>query len=224
MIKQLKKHRLLFGLLFLAGLIEMIALGIVLGSPAKLAAKAVQATSTPAPTSLDPGIQALQAELNRSTLSNFAREGVEEKISMAQRLATAQAIGASQPRDEKIAPTLAPAPVELLLAQLPQEGIFEGSEGIISPSVAQITNVWQGTFHGYVWQVFAGSPADRSDLGILMIFQEDPVMGKRTFEVIQAPGTPGKLRIVEVQDNLITLQTIDDNPLVFDLETKKFQE
>lgn len=224
MLNLLKKYRTIFGILILIGLIELIALLLVWEMPSKLIARTGMTTSTPAPTSPDPKIQALQVELNRPQLSDFARESLQEKIKMAELQATEQAVGAGQPRNEKVAPPLAPASSEMLLAQQVPEGIFEGSEGMVSPSVAQISNVWQGTYQGYMWQVFAGSPADRSDLGILMIYIENPVEQKRSLEVVQAPGNPGKLRIMEVKDAVITLQTIDGIQLFFNMETKKFQE
>jgi hypothetical protein len=176
------------------------------------------------PTVVDPRVQELRNELDNKALDKAARESIEEKLKMAERIAAERFAGAAQPRDEKTAPALPPGP--LLSAEealnVP-EGIFEGSQGLIRPSMAQINNGWQGVRSGEVWQVFAGALADDAAQGLVIIFRENPEKMNRTLLEIQAPGKTGSLSILSVKDHLMVLQTGSGSQLTLNLDTLSFE-
>ena len=238
-----KKTRFFIGLAGLVAILGVAALVLVFRLTSAQGEKAEEQIATPTPMAVaqealqptlepnlvepqvvDPAIQSLRDELLNPDLSAEARKSVEEKLEMAERMALEQASGASQERIEKAAPDFPSELPEVFKVLEFEEGIFEGSEGMIRPSVAQIINVWQGMVKGHLWQVFAGSPADRSDLGALYIFIENPAEMKRTMETVIAPGATGRLRILAVEEGVMTLETLDGKQLFFDLETRQFHE
>lgn len=174
----------------------------------------------------DPLVQSLTKDLDDPRLSDIARSGVEEKIEIASRMATEQAAGASQPQTTKVAPTLEPGGAGFLNLHEYKEGIFDGSEGMIRPSTAQIVNGWQGMYEGHLNQVFAGASAEQSETGILIVFVEDPTTMSRDMKMVSAPGETGKLTIIAVdkENGKITLETLDGKTLYFNFDTSTFQE
>ena len=215
-------------LLILLGVAVILGAAVLLITRTTIAARsaaeqrAAVFTITPFPN--NPLIQELQVELRDKGLTKPARESVLEKLTMAERLAADQAAGASRERKEKEAPLLPPSASLMNDALNVPEKVFSGSQGMIRPSMAQISNCWQGVRDGKVVQVFAGSLPDLSRQGILVIFQEDPEQMKRTMNIVQAPGKTGMLRILSVRGNVVTLQAEDISKLIFSLETMEFRK
>lgn len=178
--------------------------------------------STPFPN--NPTILDLQIQLQNNKLSKPAQESVAEKLEIAQRMAAFQAAGANVIKRAKEAPAL-PSSASLVMDALDvPEGIYEGSQGLIRPSVAEVSNCWQGVYDGKVIQIFAGSLSSQSEIGVLIIFQEDPVQMTRTMQEVQSQTGTGKLRIISVKNEKVTLRTEEKRKLYFSLETMEFMK
>jgi len=166
----------------------------------------------------------LRQALQRDSLSEPARRSLQEKLAMAEQMAAEQAAGAQAPRQEKVAPPLPAAALQTQAEPQPElEGIFEGSQGLIKPAMADIRNVWQAERDGILIQVFAGALPDQPEQGLVLIVQIRPDL-RRTMEMRQAPGATGALRIIEARQALLLLAAEDGSRLTFDLNTLSFQE
>jgi len=176
--------------------------------------------STPYPD--DPAIQELLGELQNQDLSKPAQESVLEKLVMAERMASEQAAGARQAKQEKEPPDLPPSASLMNNAWNVPEGIYEGSQGLIRPSMADISNCWQGVRNGKIIQLFAGAYPDQSDVGILIVYEEHPEQMNRTMKIIPTQTRSGKLSIVSVREDEVTLKAADKTKLVFSLKTMEF--
>lgn len=217
----------LLGIAFFAGLIIFL---VITSTPASSVPSSASAnTPTPKPTATriprDPRVEDLKSQLNNPNLSVDARDSVEEKLAMAERMATQQAAGAQKPHGNKVAPTLPSSAA--LRSSNPLDvptGIFEGSQGMINPATAQIVNVWQGVWDGRVWQVFAGAPADNSNQGLVLVFVEDPQKMNRTMQIVKSPPQYDILTIVSVLEGEITLKSANGAQIYFNLANMKFHQ
>lgn len=187
------------------------------------AAAGKQAGQVATPVPADSEVEQIRRALESDNLSEPGRRSLEEKLAMAERMAAEQAAGAQLPRREKVAPPVPASAIENQAAPI-QEGIFEGSQGLVRPPTADIRNVWQGERNGILVQVFAGSLPGEPARGILLVIQANPEnMGRQT-EWIQAPGGAGALRIVEARESLLILAGQDGSLLAFNLDTLSFQD
>jgi hypothetical protein len=224
MISFLHKYRILIGLFVLLIVVEAV---ILIANWRSLLGWGIAvsgiATPTPVPLSIDPQIRALEERLKDNSLSQEAREGVIEKLTMAQRMATQQAAGASAERKEKKAPPLPTSSAAQLINPLNMpDQILEGSQGMIQPTTAQISNCWQGVRNGKAWEIFAGALVDDPQQGVLLIFADDPAKISRAMQIVKAPGKNGVLRILTADAKVMTLETADGSKLRFSLETMEF--
>jgi hypothetical protein len=225
-----RKYRIILigvlgGIILLAAVLLLISrLGhkngaiAVSGAPSPTAV----ATSLPTPAS-NPQIMGLEDTLRDNSLSKEAREAVVEKLNMAKRMAAEQAAGASQEKKEKQSPAIAPtAAAQLLQPTVVPDQLFEGSQGMIRPSMAQISNCWQGTRNGSVWEIYAGALANHPEQGALFVFTNNAERMTRAMRIIKGPAKSGLLRILSVDGVNVTLQTADGTKLKFSLKTLKF--
>ena len=206
-----------------AAVIGLLALLAILALNLSAAQSMPQPQAGPADT--DPQVLKLKSQLKRDDLSPETRAMLDEKRIMAERMALERIDPDPRPVEErgpKVAPPLAEpllaAPVEPLW-----EGIFEGSEGMVRPSVAQIQNGWQGSRGGSVFQVFVGATAQEPARGVLLgaqIANDQPAAARDTY---LAPDGAASLRILEVDENGLLLETDTENRLYFDLATRQFQ-
>jgi hypothetical protein len=168
----------------------------------------------------------LKQLLASEDLSDEARRSLEEKLEMAERLA-AQRAGTGELRSTKVAPEV--PPVELFGIQQQgepedDEGIYEGSEGIIRPSLADINNVWQGTRGGMYMQVFAGSFSEmRGGEGVVIVIDLQPDHPSGPMTTYPAPAGAGALRILEVGETAVVLTTESGERLEFNLISRTFE-
>ena len=214
-----EKKRWINGFVLLAVIAGAAALAMSCANPA--AGLRAEPAATPAPAD-DAQIVQLKTALESGKLSEPARRSLQEKLAMAERMQAEQAAGAQLPRREKAAPPLPQAAAPNLPEPL-QEGIFDGSQGLVRPSSADILNVWQGARNGNVFQVFAGSlPGDPSQ-GILLVVQIAPDMKRKT-TWLRPPGQPGALRITAAGGPLLTLAGQDGSTLTFNLDTLSFED
>lgn len=190
-----------------------------------------QATATPAPGELrvqvvsapDNPIQTMLEKLFDPQVDLQARQSLGEKIDMAKLQATQQAAGELD-RAPKKAPASLPAAAQKTVLQADfQEGLLEGSEGIIQPQEGVISNMWQGRIKSDYVQVFAG--AEMSDLqqGLLIvrIISADRAKTQQMrFNPLQADGS---LKIQSVNGGRVTLLLENGKGLVFNLSTLSFE-
>ena len=214
-----QKPHWIYGVITIVVLVGLTLAVMVMAGAA--VGKQAEPVATPVPA--DPEVEQLRKALENDNLSEPARRSLQEKLTMAEQMAAEQAAGAQLPRREKVAPPAPASAIENLAAPI-QEGIFEGSQGLVRPSTADIRNVWQGERKGILVQVFAGSLPGEPARGILLVVQVGPEdMGRQT-EWIQAPDGAGALRIVEAHEASLTLAGQDGSLLTFNLETFSFQD
>lgn len=170
----------------------------------------------------DEQVAKLREQLQSDTLSAEGRRSLEEKLVMAERMATQRAVGAQSGGSKDAPPLPLSAPAAATEAPL-VEGIFPGSQGLIKPSQADVLNVWQGERDGVLYQVFAGSTATEPRQGALIVAQENPDKPVREQQGYLAPTGITSLRILSVEGMRVLLETDLGGSLTFDLETRSFE-
>jgi hypothetical protein len=210
---------------WIAGLITIV---MVFGLVVVVLLQGTNASGTPTLQETTPDMEneeiaRLRRLLAKDDLSAEDRRGLEEKLEMAERMAAEQA-APRQPRSTKIAPP------QSFSAQYNEqepaftEGIFEGSEGLIRPSLADIANLWQGSRNGKQMQVFAGAFSENlGGEGVIIVMDLLPDKPIGTMTNYPAPDGTGPLRIVEVGESEVVLQTVSGDRLIFDLTSRSFQ-
>lgn len=200
----------------LAGIFSLVR-GTSTSQPAALLAQST-------PSAEDQHIQQLREILSKNNLSEEGRSSVQEKLEMAERLADQQAAGkaarsASQnAKDPGSAASFWQAPEQPLT-----EGIFEGSQGLVRPSAADIANVWQGQMSGAVYQIFAGSTVDDSPRGLVIVVKLDPDKPAGERQTYIDPDGSARLRILEVQGNRLLLENDQSIQSYFNMESRTFE-
>jgi hypothetical protein len=168
---------------------------------------------------LSPGeaqIATLQAALQDPRLDALMKKSLQEKLEMAVLIATNQAISAVvTPVYAQEEATNIPYPTPYL-----DSGIFEGSDGIIRPSIAAVQNGWQGTLDGILFQVFAGADASDANQGIIIVISHDTGQMGRSMDAYPAQQLHGWLRIESVTDGLFELISQDGTLYQFDLRSR----
>ncbi len=206
-------------------LISVLSL-LVVGGLLLSRSSAVQAV-LPKPTAVVGGenqeMLHLQSVLQNDSLSPEVRGSVEEKLAMAERMAVEQAQG-QVTHGPKVLTPLPTQPAALITTVHPiEEGIFEGSAGLIRPSMLNVVNGWQGLWNGSVIQVFAGASPLNSNQGIFLWVAMNQDGSGRKMKMLNAPDQSGALRIKSVENGFVSLDSEGGDPLVFDLNTQSFQ-
>lgn len=103
-----------------------------------------------------------------------------------------------------------------------EEGIYEGSGGLISNAIASIQNSWEGQRGSTALRVLAGSFAEEPAKGLLVVI--DPQGSEQPGpHFYAAPESAGTLRIIEVQESQVVLQTESGEQILFDLVTRSYR-
>lgn len=170
-----------------------------------------------------PAKEGLQAQLMDPGLDLQSRESLIEKIELQKRAEANLQVGKDNPAPKTPSNQVNPGAIP---AQLKVEsGIFEGSEGMIRPDQAVITNYWRGVLNGKILIAFAGSKAGDENQGMIILVTAslDPAVSDTTFENFLAPSQAGKMRVVDMKDNhILELQPANGPMVKFDLNTKTF--
>jgi hypothetical protein len=154
----------------------------------------------PAPSSdyispLENDINTYREMLNNGHPDEQMRRSLEEKLAMTERLATQMAPG-QPPRNPDQTPELFP-----YTAPPFQTGIIVGQGAEFRPSEARIQNRWLGIVNGEYVVVFAGSPANDPEQGILYIRWIDPdTRGTTGGGSYPTPEKSGSVRIVQAEE------------------------
>jgi hypothetical protein len=171
---------------------------------------------------VSPTQESMQDQLMDPNLDQQSREMLIEKIELEKRSETDKQAGIDNPAPK--VPSVQ-ADKAVIPAQLQVEtGIFEGSEGMVRSERAVISNYWQGVVNGKVYIAFAGAKPGENAQGVIVlaIASLDPAVNEIAFEEFLAPGTVGKLRVIDAKDGIVVLQQVNGGQLKFDLTTKKF--
>lgn len=169
-------------------------------------------------------IQKISEQLKNEQLSPEARSSLQEKLEIASRMATQQALSRPDPSAGALPKVPPPLPAEALANGSPDviEGIFSGSQGLVRPSQATVTNMWQGERDGKLYQVFAGAGFDDPTQGLLIVSVQQPDKPYGARAEYLAPARSGALRILEVTGMQIAVVTENGANLTFDLALKQF--
>jgi hypothetical protein len=123
-------------------------------------------------------------------------------------------------KDPQAVQQLAALPAELPVEI--QEGIYEGSGGLLRTWEADIRNTWEGSRGGQQLRILAGAPVDDPSSGLVIVI--DPVAAGENAGLYgyASPGS-GPLRITSVEDTQVTLQQEDGSLVIFDLLKRAFR-
>mgnify|MGYP000368555559 CR=1 FL=1 len=188
----------------------------------------VAAALNPAPVGDGTAAQAealdrLQANLQAEGLSDTLRLGLQEKLAAAQwaERIRQQGVVNPAPKNQMAAlalpmPTPAPAPEA-------GEAIVAGSDGLITPALADIQNTWLGLLGDEEIAVLAGAQSGDASQGVLIILRGALHQPEMTGETFLAPAGVGSLRIVARQDSELMLESASGAALRFDLAEKRFK-
>jgi len=164
-------------------------------------------------------IATLQAALDSGQGDSLVRRSLEEKLEMAVRIATQKAQALQVTPEVEIQQVMTPYPTPLF-----ETVLFEGSEGLIQPSVADVQNGWQGVIDGTRLQMFAGADAADARQGVLILITFDAITGGRSMAVLPALQPQGWLRIVSVEDGIFEPVSQVGATLYFDFRTLEYSD
>jgi hypothetical protein len=142
-------------------------------------------------------------------------------------MSTEQAAARQKRGGENLPKNPPPLPAEAMEGESSQpflEGVFEGSQGLIRPSLANVENMWQGQRSDTSFQVFAGSSPNDPAKGLLLVIVMDPERPTGSIQAYPAPDGASALRILEVTGTLVQIESSEGSRFAFDLGTRQFQE
>ncbi len=188
---------------------------------------AILNTKTVVSKSVAPQSNTLKAQINHykellknKELSEEARKSLEEKLAMVETQADLYAqvnsgIG-SESKDLQ-------AKVQTSIDPDFATGIFNGDEGIFSPSVAVINTYYQTPNGDAYTQAFAGKTGADPQQGVIIIAETSADRLTTNFTQYLTPVKEGAVRIENVDNGMLFLRTESDNTLVFDLFGRVFK-
>ena len=151
------------------------------------------------------------------------REMLIEKIDLEKRAEANRKAGEAAPAN-KTAPAIMAAGAAAAPLQV-ETGIFEGSDGMVRPGQADITNYWRGILDGRIVIVFAGSVAGNDSHGMLVVLitSDDQASSDVAFNNYLAPLGVGKLRILSEKDGVLVLKDETGKVIQFQTAGMKYQ-
>jgi hypothetical protein len=222
----MKNRKKLFGFAWPVGILSLATLALVAGWIffRWQNVSGQSSAGTPGTPSADQSfIQGLQRSLSSSRLNDADRQALQKKLEYSQRLAAQQA---AKPETHGPKGTLVPPvamPQSAVTNKHPEEHIIPGSEGVIHSWEASINNLWEGSYNGSQYQVFAGASPDDSAQGLVIVFVYPSDQSPPIRSIYQAPLRSGAMSIVERQGGRLRCATLNGSTLYFDLETRTFQ-
>jgi hypothetical protein len=183
--------------------------------------QAVVSTNAP-PTPRQTELERLQAQLLDPKLNPESREILIKKIEILRLEEEQHQAGKKAPAPKGVEPTFETQPQAMAVAEI-ESGIYNGSEGMIRPSQAQINNYWQGLLEGEVTLVFAGAAADDPEQGLVIVMNVSADSnGDVRFTRITAPSRGGALTVIAEEDGVIRLEAAGGDVLRFSPRSKTF--
>jgi hypothetical protein len=180
------------------------------------------AFAVPPPRTTDQAqIDAIKGALTSSSIDSTARAGLVEKLTMVVRIATQKAT---------ITPRYTPpqAGAQALETAVPfpavtlEPAFFEGSEGIIRPSMALVQNGWEGYLDGRPAQLFAGVHPENATQGMVIVVLLSTPDFPREMQTYADAMQRGWLRLVSEENGVFELTAEDGSVVYFDARQRVF--
>lgn len=200
-----------------ASLVLLVAFLILFDKPLNLDTASSQ--PYPPPMSDDVASNEIRTyqKMLEGNLDEQMRKSIEEKLAIAERVATQFAKGQQiQDWPEK-------TPQFIQVTDGPAiTGIFEGQGQEIRPSVAVINNGWAGFVQDLYILVFAGSLVDDPTQGVLYVLKISDDRTRSEWSRYLTPSKNGSLRIVREENSRLLLSSDLGSPYYFDIPGMQF--
>lgn len=154
-------------------------------------------------------ISELREALADRNLSDQMRHSLEEKLEIAQRVATQRVMGRPASKDPDKIPTLVP-----VTQSRPPTGIIDKIQGLFYSREVKIINIWQDFINGELVQVAAGALTNDSSQGIVIVRNLTTHIGDKFYEI---PNQTGTVHVAEVLGDQLTLKTSTGEIYFFDV-------
>ncbi len=216
----MRKAFLMIGIILLLAFAGMVFLSRwIQGTPADQTAKSFATATAVAPIREAGNIQQMKESLFDPALDVSMRENLTEKIELAQKAQQAAMESAASPA-LKEAPALPRFSMSSLMGDWQSaSGIYEGSDGLVRPEDAAISNYWQGVVAGKGMAVLAGADASDPSQSVLVVLTTELPDGTSTYQRILLPEKAGKIRIIRADFPRLTLQSAEGRQWIFNVET-----
>jgi len=188
--------------------------------PSMVGSKAIGNDKSPQVTELNAQINEYEKMLKDNSLTDEARNSLQEKLTMAQHqleLYTQLSADIGGEPDAK------QAEIPILDDPNFETGIFEGDGGMFRPEVAVIQNYYQTQYGDQYIQAYAGAVGTDKSQGIVILAVTSIDKMETTFEQFLTPVNEGYVRIENVDNHIIFLITESQNHLSFRIREKVFE-
>jgi len=188
--------------------------------PSMLGLKAIGSEKSPQVTELKVQINEYEKMLKDKSLTDEARNSLQEKLSMAQHQLelytqlNTEIGGEAEAKQAEIPVQFDPAF---------DTGIFEGDGGMFKPDVAVIQNFYQTQYGNQYIQAYAGAVGSDKNQGIVILAYTSIDKMETSFEQFLTPVNEGYVRIENVDNHILYLITESQNHLRFRIKEKVFE-
>jgi hypothetical protein len=177
----------------------------------------------PYPPPTDSFIASLEDEINHyrqvlaeNNIDEQTRRSIEEKLAIAERIATR----VSHPW-ATVDPLETPQLIPVEDPPFPT-GIFEGGGATFRPNMAVMLNRWHGIVNGVPTIVFAGSPTNDPEQGVVFIMRMSGERKSVSWSSYPTPVRSGPVRILSAEGYHLILSTEAGDILYFDVPGDRF--
>jgi hypothetical protein len=186
-----------------------------------LPVKPTSGQAYPAPTdsfiaALEEEIKSCREQLAGNNLDEQTRRSIEEQLAIAQRIAT-QVSHPFATVDPRETPQLIPVEDSPF-----PTGIFEGGGATFRPNMAVMLNRWHGIVNGVPTIVFAGSPTNDPEQGVVFIMRMSGERKSVSWSSYPTPVRSGPVRILSAEGYRLILSTEAGDILYFDVPGDRF--
>jgi hypothetical protein len=101
-----------------------------------------------------------------------------------------------------------------------QTGILTGEPGPFSAEQIFVENLWQSASDRGFVQVFAGALGNDLSQGVIVVLTTDSARAEGSEEWILTPTSAGAVRIVNAENNFLTLHSSSGARFLFDVENR----
>jgi hypothetical protein len=166
--------------------------------------------------SLEDEINHYRQVLAENNIDEQTRRSIEEKLAIAERIATR----VSHPW-ATVDPLETPQLIPVEDSPFPT-GIFEGGGATFRPNMAVMLNRWHGIVNGVPTIVFAGSPTNDPEQGVVFIMRMSGERKSVSWSSYPTPVRSGPVRILSAEGYRLILSTEAGDILYFDVPGDRF--
>jgi len=156
-------------------------------------------------------------EMLRGDLDEQTRQSIEEKLAIAERMATQQSNAQPALKRPFETPKLIPVTDAPIIT-----GILEGQGQEIRPSEANINNRWSGFVQDTYVLVLAGSLADDPAQGVIYVIRVSSDKKETSWSHYLTPTKVGSIRITDIEGTRLVLASELGTTLYFDVPSLQF--